>query len=83
MTATTACTRGGGGGDGYEKDGGGLSPIGDGKSDMVTIYIDETPEDENRVRDQGDGDKEEVGDNDNVDEKADSQLGMETPFSRT
>ncbi|KAF9138588.1 hypothetical protein BG015_002329 [Linnemannia schmuckeri] len=56
MTATTANTRIGAGGlNGCdEKDGsggsGGLSPIGDGKSDMVTIYIDEMPDDEIRTQ---------------------------------
>ncbi|KAF8949303.1 hypothetical protein BGZ47_006840 [Haplosporangium gracile] len=56
MTATTANTRvGAGGANGCdEKDGsdgsGGLSPIGDGKSDMVTIHIDEMPDDEIHTR---------------------------------
>ncbi|KAG9067967.1 hypothetical protein KI688_011558 [Linnemannia hyalina] len=50
MTATTANTRVGAGGPNDEKDNGGgsggLSPIGDGKSDMVSIYIDEMPDDD-------------------------------------
>lgn len=50
MTATTANTRVGAGGPNDEKDNGGgsggLSPIGDGKSDMVTIYIDEMQDDD-------------------------------------
>ncbi|KAF9122868.1 hypothetical protein BGX30_001745, partial [Mortierella sp. GBA39] len=50
MTATTANTRVGTGGPNDEKDNcggsGGLSPIGDGKSDMVSIYIDEMPDDD-------------------------------------
>ncbi|KAG0275807.1 hypothetical protein BGZ97_010219 [Linnemannia gamsii] len=68
MTATTANTRVGHGGPNGcdEKDGsspgsggcgsGGLSPIGDGKSDMVTIYIDETPDDEIHARHHCSGD---------------------------
>ncbi|KAF9930984.1 hypothetical protein FBU30_010989 [Linnemannia zychae] len=62
MTATTAHTRI------NEKDGGGsssggISPIGDGKSDLVTIFIDETPEDEIRVRHHHgeDFDEDEIG----------------------
>ncbi|KAG0292708.1 hypothetical protein BGZ96_003777 [Linnemannia gamsii] len=75
MTATTANTRVGHGGPNGcdEKEGGGssggLSPIGDGKSDMVTIYMDETLDDEMRDRHHCNGD-----DNDDVDEMDDHDI---------
>ncbi|KAH7055433.1 hypothetical protein BKA57DRAFT_501937 [Linnemannia elongata] len=88
MTATTANTRVGTGGPNDEKDNcggsGGLSPIGDGKSDMVTIYIDEMPDDDEiRARhhhcddDEGDG---EAGcrEKQELDEKEDKE-DEETP----
>lgn len=81
MTATTANTRVGHGGpngcdekDGGSPDGGGgcgsggLSPIGDGKSDMVTIYIDETPDDEMRDRHHCNGDGNDDDDMDMIDD---------------
>ncbi|KAF9550860.1 hypothetical protein EC957_011407 [Mortierella hygrophila] len=89
MTATTANTRVGAGGPNDEKDNGGgsggLSPIGDGKSDMVSIYIDEMPDDDEiRARhhcdDDGCEEKQELDEKED-DEESLSQERNQTPLN--
>ncbi|KAG0275396.1 hypothetical protein BGZ95_008831, partial [Linnemannia exigua] len=60
---------------------GAISPIGDGKSDMVTIYIDDTPEDEILARkhhhcDNDDDDEDDSGMGQRMNEKQELDEGI-------